>query len=150
MFSQLYKPVSMKWLYHRAGKLYWVCGGSEPVSRSQQHCFTSYRRKQKGRKTSWPHPIRGSMDLWLPHLTHAYWQQPAWRLSMHSMTGGKRSATMISFSHFLAKAPATDEAGHISLHTDAYSRVGIRPRPSSQRCGCLVLLWPLKESCRLP
>lgn len=30
---------------------------------------------------------------------------------------------MISFSHFFAKAPAPDEAGHISVHTVAYSRV---------------------------
>lgn len=30
---------------------------------------------------------------------------------------------MISFSHFFAKAPAPDEAGHISVHTAAYSRV---------------------------
>lgn len=29
----------------------------------------------------------------------------------------KRSATMIRFSHFFVKTPATDEAGNVSLHT---------------------------------
>lgn len=30
---------------------------------------------------------------------------------------------MISLSHFFAKAPASDEAGHIGLHTEAHTHV---------------------------
>lgn len=60
----------------------------------------------------------GVVDFWLPPLTHTDnslhgdYQCTAWR-------DWKRSATMITFSHFFPEAPATDEAGHISLHTEA-------------------------------
>lgn len=45
----------MNWLYHRTGKLYWVCGGSGPENRSQQHCFASHRRGQRKNELTQSH-----------------------------------------------------------------------------------------------
>lgn len=102
----------------------------QPVDLSidQQHCFTSHGRRktadmewEQSKNSDWDQgwaDPTSSETVWPIHTDnslHGEYPCTAW-------WDWKRSATMISFSHFLTKAPTTDEAGHISLHTQAYSQ----------------------------
>lgn len=73
-----------------------------------------------------PTPSERAEDLWLPRLTRAH---TACMEIIHAQRDGteKRSASMITFSHFFAKAPATDEAAHTGANHHAASLLLLNP-----------------------